>query len=593
MKGFGLIETIVALGVFSLLISAGVSGFIPALQMGRISREKTAAASLSREGLEAARSLRDQSFANLTSGTFGLGVSSSAWILSGTGDITDRFTRQLHISTAVRDAGGSLVASGGTPDPDTFKVASTVRWNHLPGDPRSLTLETYLTNWRQTTGAAFNGLLIYGDSTSLPVYRTYTRSGNILSVETSLPALTGDPRNLIVKTSPQKTEAIAAIANAAGNLNVYCFNGTGWTLDWSVAVGGSAASRRFDVAYEQTTGKAVVLYTTNTATTNELAFRTKSGSLGCGSANWAAAANFNPLRTSGIIHWVKLSADKRAGSNIIAALWADANSDLSAAIWNQTVFTNEPAAATETSLEVASSSQDVEDFDLVYESLSGDLMVVWANSAGNNGTNGVRYRTCNGGIVACTWGAVTTPPTWRDDATNLDISANPVTDEIAFASIGDAGSDLQTGYWSGSAWTNRANVDTSAGTPLAGTKLVANCWLTAAGTSTFITVYMDSSGNGISWYTSNGSGNPVRQTDFATTPAIGNPKKWIIMYPDPMSVDRLIIALSDVNSDLFVKHLQMTGASSFSWSDIEGGSALETTLGQNIVSPFGFSYFQQ
>jgi hypothetical protein len=48
---------------------------------------------------------------------------------------------------------------------------------------------------------------------------------------------------------------------------------------------------------------------------------------------------------------------------------------------------------------------------------------------------------------------LTTPPTFTDDATNLDISASQIVINC-FASIGNAASDLQVGYWSGSAWTN-------------------------------------------------------------------------------------------------------------------------------------------
>jgi len=88
-----------------------------------------------------------------------------------------------------------------------------------------------------------------------------------------------------------------------------------------------------------------------------------------------------------------------------------------------------------------------EDFDVEFESLSGNLMVVWANSAGSNGVNGVRVATAawTGGNPLHTWGTRYTPPTFLDDATNLDLAANPNTNEMVFASLGIAGAGLQAG----------------------------------------------------------------------------------------------------------------------------------------------------
>ena len=91
--------------------------------------------------------------------------------------------------------------------------------------------------------------------------------------------------------------------------------------------------------------------------------------------------------------------------------------------WNGTAWVNEPSAVTDNNVERISSSHDIENMDIEYESLSGDLMLVWANGNGGNGTNGVRYRTCPGGISTCTWGAVTTPPT----LVSPDIPTPPIT----------------------------------------------------------------------------------------------------------------------------------------------------------------------
>lgn len=592
MKGFSVIEVLLAAAMFMIFSVATGTVVLQGFSGNRLGEEQTIASQYATEGLEAARSVKNQAFSNLVNSA-GVGIvqSGGVWTFSGANNQfgpSNKYTRVLSVTDVLRDGSGNIVASGGTLDPDTKKITSTVSWNFGPSRPDSVVLTTYLTDFRKSILAG--GLLVYGDGTTTPKYRTYDPGTNTFSAELS--SLVGSAgRSFILRTSPVKGEAIAGYITAGGVLQVMCYDGSGWVNEWSVTVGGTGTTRRFDISYETNSGDAMVLYSTNTATTNELAYRTKAGSVGCGVANWASATNLNPIRTSGVVQWVKMAWDRRASSNLITAIWADANSDLSAMVWSGSGWGNEPSATIETSLEVVTAAQDVEDFDVDYESLSGDVMVVWANSAGANGTNGVRYRTCTGGTSACTWNAVTTPPTFADDATNLDISANPDTDQIAFASIGNAGSDLQKGYWSGSAWTDTANVDITAATPLAGTKLVSTGWLISGATTRSIIVYNDSGATNIGWYACNASACGAAQADFAASPIFANPQKYYELQMNPLSKDQLIFTLTDNLNDLYSKRLVMTAVPAFTWTNSDG-AALETTLPQSINSPFSFAFWR-
>lgn len=594
-KGFSIIEIIVALGLFSIFVGIGSVGIIPSLYSNRQSAEYTSANDVANEGLEAVRSLRDQNFANIVSGTFGIGISNSLWKLTGSSDVVSDFTRRIDISKVSRDTGGTQVVSGGSTDPDSFKVTSTVDWKYTSNDTKSISVSTILTNWRKTMGSTSDGLILFSNGTVGPKWRSFNNTTNTFGVGASIPVVSGSPRNFILRTSPQKNEAIAGIANSTGILYVYCFDGTTWTQDWSATVGGTATTRRFDIAYENTTGDAVVLYSTNTTTTNELNFRTKLGTSGCGGTNWSAATAFDPVRTSGLISWVKMNNNPITGSNLIAAVWADWNKDLSGAIWNGTTFANEMTSVGETSLEainIGTSFPDVESFDLAYESVAGDLMTIWGISTGSNGVGGVRYRLCTGNSATCTWGAVTTPPTWADDATNLDLSANPNSDEMVFASIGNAGSDLQMGYWSGVGWTNTANVDITSQAPLAGTKLVATGWLTSGATTRSIVTYNKSATTTVNWYTGNRGVFSVGAT-FIPSPLFANPQKWYEIATNSKSKDQLMFTLSDNASDLHAKRLVMTSVPGFTWTNSSGGSAVELNLSQSTVKPFGFAWWQK
>ena len=442
-----------------------------------------------------------------------------------------------------------------------------------------------ITNTEKT-----QGIFIYGNGILEPLFRLYNSIINAFQSAATISSGSAGS-TYVLRTSPTRREAIAGYVTAAGVLQILCYDGTSWSNEWSVTVGGTATTRRFDIAYETNTGDAMVLYSRNTGTTNELEYRTKAGSLGCGSANWAAATNLDPVRTTGVVHWVKMAWDRRASSNLITAIWADANADLSAMTWSGTAWGNEPAAATETSLEVVTLAQDVDDFDVEYESVSGDVLVAWANSAGANGTNGVRYRICTGGTAACTWNAVTTPPTFSDDATNLDLSAAPTSDEMILASIGNAGSDLQIGYWSGSAWTNTANADTSAGTPVAGSRLVTTGWLVSGATKRSVVIYNDSNSTKVDWYVGNGSTFTV-QTDFNSTPPLNGTQRWFDSDVYPATTDQLMFALSMSPAHIYAKRLVMTSTPAFTWTNADEGAALGTSLVQLISAPFSFAYWR-
>ncbi len=595
-RAFSLMEIVVALGIFSIMMGAGLNGFAPVLKQNRRSIEITRANRLAEEGLEAARSIRNRNFSVLASGTFGIGISSNLWAFSGTSDVTDKYKRQIFLTRAQRDEGGTLVSSGGTTDPNTYLVKSLISWNYSVGQTKTFSLDTILTNWRKAITTVDDGMMLYGNGTvTTPRSKSYVDATNNFKTQIDLPT-GGNARTMVARTSPVESESVLGLMDNTGNLYVYCFNGFSWSLDWSVGTGITATSRPFDIRYESNSGDVMVVYGTGVATTNEIAYRVKLGASGCGAASWSNAVNFNPARTSGKINWVKMVRDSRSTSNLIAMAWVDFNKDLSAAIWNGSTFTNEPTAALDTSLEAINTGTtfpDVDAFDLEYETTSGDLMVVWGNSGGANGTNGTRYKPCTGGIAACTWGTGGTIPQLLDDATNLDLSPNPTNDQLIFASIGNAGADLQAAIWSGTGWTGFPNLDTSSQAPLAGTHLVDTAWVVSAGTSRGVIVYNDSNATNVGWYVSTTGTNIAAQSDWAPSKTFSSPQKWYELQSDPVNMDKLMFSLSDNNRRLFSKRLVMASNGTFTWSNSDGGTGLGVTLPQNTVSPFTFIYWKQ
>jgi hypothetical protein len=112
-----------------------IGAFLYGQQSAAVSGMQGRAMLLADEGVEALHNMHDQSFANLTNGTFGLAVSGGQWILSGTSDSSGVFTREVVISHV---------------SAHEKQVVVTISWQAKPGDTRSISRTTRLTNWQSS-----------------------------------------------------------------------------------------------------------------------------------------------------------------------------------------------------------------------------------------------------------------------------------------------------------------------------------------------------------------------------------------------------------------------------------------------------------
>ncbi len=599
-SGFSLIEVVLSAAIFVTFATGGVVAVVSALDNMRLGSEISIANQYTTEGMEAVRSIRNQSFSSVYAmvggGNTGVAVNSGVWKFAGSSNqlaSDTRFSRVISVQSVERDSSGNIVSSGGTLDANTVKVAVTTAWNLTAARPQSVVQTQYLTDWKSTIANVGDGVIVYGDAIafSQPKYRTYSNASDSFTDELNIDASYSDliaGKSFKIKTSPLKQEAIMGYVNGVGELRVLCFDGTTWTSDWAATVGGSGETQRFAIAYETNSGDALLVYSTNTGGSNELAYRTKQGTLGCGAANWSNATTFSTVRTTGTVQWIRMESSPVSGSNTIGIAWVDSNLDLSAMEWTGNSFgVAEPNTAFETNLEsVGGLFADSPSFDIGMESQTGNLMVVWSPrvtsscSAGNNCMRYARYSQ--------SWSAVAAIPTVADEGTNIDLSANPSSNEMVLAALGNSSSDLSVAYWSGSSWSGRSNVDTSATTPVAGAKLVATGWLTSGASQRYVVVYHDSGSTNVGWYIGSGSGAPSKQSDFIPTPAFANPQGWYDIQLDPKNPDRLMFTVGDSALDIFAKRLVMNSTSSFTWSNSDSGAALET----NTQGPFSYAYWK-
>ncbi len=134
-KGFSLIEIILSSGLLALFALAfmGVLGFgqESTLRAGQRNR----AIFLAEEGLEAARSMRDENFSNLIAGSFGL-LTNNKWNLINQPEIIENFTRTINIIDI---------------NQQTKQVISEVSWKQSGGSQVSISFSTLFTDWRTAT----------------------------------------------------------------------------------------------------------------------------------------------------------------------------------------------------------------------------------------------------------------------------------------------------------------------------------------------------------------------------------------------------------------------------------------------------------
>lgn len=431
-----------------------------------------------------------------------------------------------------------------------------------------------------------DGYMVYGEgAVTTPRYRTWTNASNTLGAEQTGIAAAATIRHTITRQAPTRNELIAGIQTTGGTLFIQRWNGTVWSNEWSVAVGNNSLPR-FDIAYERKSGRAIVFYTANVATTNEIQYRTWDGSV------WSGPQNYNPIRTSGIVDSIKAVSQK--ASNYIAIAWGDRNFDLSANFWNgdTSTFVGEPAAALSTSLSKvgAAASLTNQSFDLTFESASNELLIAW----GNDAVLDLQYATRGAGAGGG-WSGVSTDTAFFEEPTDIQLVSEPGTDSVAYINASDNGADGDAGIWNGSTWGNRSNYDTGIDTVAAGTKNVSGAWLISGAQSRFVLTYDDNNNAGVDWvvFNKNTPGWTV-QTDYATAPVPASSNDFMHrIYTNPFTYNQAMLLVIDGNSDLFTKKLSFDGTN-LTWASVEpGGLSPEATISvtNGLAADFAFSRY--
>ncbi len=259
-------------------------------------------------------------------------------------------------------------------------------------------------------------------------------------------------RVAVCPISTRALEKIVVTLSDDGYLDAYVFDGTAWTATNNIAFPGPTANayKCFDVAYEKTSGRAVLVYSTG-ATTNEIGY--KIWTFGTG---WGSEQLLNLAYTTGIVRWVSLAScpatrSGTADDNEIALIYLDANTDVHGYIWTGSAWSLMGAAAV---WDATAAIATEECIAVEYEQTTGEAMFIWADSVSTD----FYYKTWDGTTLSANTllditaaGAV---GNW------VTLKADPASDDLLFVVV-DGASDLNTAYWSGSTWAVHTEHDAS------------------------------------------------------------------------------------------------------------------------------------
>ena len=186
-KGFGLIETIIALSLFIIIGATGATTVLQSMSVNRLGSENTNAELYGQTGIEAVRSIKNQGWAdffltpaavNNCAAGCGVTTNGNSWVFKPGDDTNGKLNRSIKIDSVQRDENGTIVVSGGTDDPDTKKISSTVNWDFTPARAKSITLSTYVTHYDKPIEP------ISCDWSAFSVQGTYNFPGNNNAIST-------------------------------------------------------------------------------------------------------------------------------------------------------------------------------------------------------------------------------------------------------------------------------------------------------------------------------------------------------------------------------------------------------------------------
>ena len=291
--------------------------------------------------------------------------------------------------------------------------------------------EPFMFAWQAlTTSNSGTTSMAVWSAAGIPEYNVWDGS----SFTTTLGAVTQTDRWRIMAgaAAPTRDEKIVVgIENSSNEISGELWNGSSWSKTSLTALANVSQSYWWgaDVAYEQQSGDAVLVWTGGTTYANQLRYQVWNGSSWTAPANIAAYTGSTPMQ-------MQLAANPNSDEMVLVV--NDSNENDYALVWDGSSWGNlQPLAS--------STTDDRTDIFVAYEQQSGRAIVVYGN-----GTSSVYYRIWNGSI----WSGANSvaPPSGVDGyARWTTLGSDPNSNRIVMG-VTTSGSDPWLSVWNGSSW---------------------------------------------------------------------------------------------------------------------------------------------
>lgn len=324
---------------------------------------------------------------------------------------------------------------------------------------------------RMITAAPTGAVIVYGEGTvQTPRYRTW--SGSSWSAESSAQSVGGTIQWMRMAAGTQRNEYVLGTQDALSDVNVQVYDADAGTWGDLQEVTGSVSNtsrRGFDVAYETSSGDALVVYCDGDA---DPSYRIWNGS------SWGSVQSIN-LSSANNCEWIQLASDPTTDEIIVVA--RDTGTQYEAQVWDGSAWGN--------SVTLGSMSDVAHEGIAVQYEESGDQAVI----AVSNGTaSSFAWASWDGSA----WGTPATQ-TLGDDFEWGVIRRDDGSDTMALC-YADEDDDLGVVKWDGVGWQAagefevNANVGTSGKTD--GRPVSCEFQTTAGSDGDLLIAYSDTGG---------------------------------------------------------------------------------------------------
>lgn len=431
-----------------------------------------------------------------------------------------------------------------------------------------------------------NGRVVYGLSTNAaPRERAW--DGSAFGTESSAATATANIQWVVNQEAPGRAENVIGTGASTGNISFQVRSSGSWGNLISVGAVGTTndAQRSFDVAYEQISGDAMVVYEKDTTSDKAVYYQTWNGTSWSGenTLTYSSGSNGNSL-------WGRLEA--KPLTDEIMFISEDNNSDIRGIVWDGSSWTNEQLLTT-----AATSATTTLVFDVAYEYTSKDALVAygtgttwnfWTYSAGT-WTNGTGGSNCTGD------GTTNNCSNVAGAVIDLELTGSSENNYIG-VSIGETtGDDFTAQMWDGSQWLSTPQAislwdEAGATENVAGTHAIAGGYenngnrfmfayvLNGALNAVYFFYDLDTS----TWYNGDGT-TSITDIDSATTttPSWSDDVEWIRLTPNPDDASQIMLSGNDL---LFSNR-------SFLWSGSSWSTPTNSTHGAAAAALMNTVYF--